>query len=160
MILSDAQCVRTALQFAARVDALSNTFANLETDLLRFAVQVVGAVAVKMTAFDEVVRVAAVSRWANAGSVLTNRSGTTFHVAAFVYALASHAAVIEGTRNGVAAGAGRRIGAGAHLDLLTTDERVAEEAFFAAAVVATDGVDANCIVSTSISVALINIWNN
>lgn len=41
MVLCDAQCVRPALQFAARVYAFADTFADLEADLLRLALKVV-----------------------------------------------------------------------------------------------------------------------
>lgn len=44
VVLSDAQCVRSALQFTARVNAFSNAFANLETNLLECALKIVQAV--------------------------------------------------------------------------------------------------------------------
>lgn len=48
VVLCNAQSVRTTLQLAAGVHALSSALSNLETDLLGLAVQIVGAVAVEM----------------------------------------------------------------------------------------------------------------
>lgn len=158
MALGDAECIWTALKFAAGVDALSNPFAHLEADLLGLAVQVVGAVAVEVAAFAEVVGIAAVAWRADASSVLADGSRTTLDVAASVHAFASHAGVVEGTGDRVAAGAAGWVGAGAHLHLLATDERVAEEAFLAATVVAADCVDADCITAASVPIALVDVW--
>lgn len=157
VILGDAQRVGPTLQFAARVHAFPNAFSDLEADLLRFAIEIVGTMTVKIATLRQIIRIAAVARWTNAGAILTDRSGAAFHVAAPIYTLASHAAIIERTGHRLAAGAGRRVGAGAYLNLLATYERVAEEALFAAAVIATNGVDAHCVTTASVSVALVDI---
>lgn len=157
VVLGDAERIRAALQFAARVDALANPFADLEADLLGLAVQVVGAVAVKVAAFAEIVRIAAVPWRTDAGSVLTHRSRSTLHVAAAVYAFASDAGVIEGTGHCVTAGAGGWVRAGAHLYLLAADERIAEESVLATAVVAANCVDADGVAAASVSIALVDI---
>lgn len=159
VVLGDAQRVGAALQLAARVHALSHPFPHLEADLLGLAVEVVGAVAVKTATLGEVVRVARVAGRAHAGPLLAHRSGATFHVAATIYALAGHAAVVERAGDRVGAGAGRGVGAGAHLHLLATDERIAEEVFFAATVVATDRVDAHRVAPASVPIALVDVWN-
>lgn len=157
VILGDAQRVWTALQLAARVHAFSNSFSDLEADLLGLAIEVVGAVAVKATPFGKIVGVARVTGRADAGPLLADRSGSAFHVAATIYALAARATVVERTGDRVAATAGRGIGAGADLDLLATDERIAEEVLLAATVVTTDRVDAHRVVPASVRIALVDI---
>lgn len=159
VVLGDAQRVRAALQLAARVHALSHPLPYLEADLLGLAVEVVGAVAVKAATFGKVVRVARVTGRADAGPVLADRSRPAFHVAATIYALAAHAAVVERAGHRVGTGAGRGVGARLDLDLLATDERIAEEVFLATAVVAADRVDAHRVAPASVPVALVDIWN-
>lgn len=157
VVLSDAQRVRAALQFAARVHALSNALANLEANLLGRAFQIVRAVTVQVAALVQIVGIAAVTRRADTRTVLTDGSGAAFYIAALVYALVIGADVVEGTGHGVAANAGRRIGARSNLHLLTSDEGIAEEAVLAAAVVAPDGVDAYRVAATCQSVAFIDV---
>lgn len=110
-----------------------------------------------MTPFDEIVGIAAVAWRADACTVLTDRSGSAFYVAATVYALALHAGVVERTRDCLAAGAGGRVGARTYLDLLTANEGIAEESFLAATIVATDGVDADRVATTCVSIALVDV---
>lgn len=157
VVLSDAQRVGPALQFAARVNALANTLADLEANLLGRALEIVRAVTVQVAAFVQIVGIAAVTRRAHARSVLTDGSGTALDVAALIYALVIDAGVIEGTRHVVAADAGRGIGARTHLHLLTPDEGIAEEAVLAATVVASDGVDTDRVAAARVSVALVDV---
>lgn len=157
VILRDAQCIGSALQFAAGVHALANTFADLEADLLGLALEVVRAVTVQVTALVQIVGIAAVTRRTRARSVLTNGSRAAFYVAALVYALVIDAGVIEGARYGVAADASRWIGARARLHLPASDEGIAEEAVLATTIVASDGIDAHRIAATCISVAFVDV---
>lgn len=157
MILRDAQRVRSALQLAARIYALADAFADLEADLLRLALKIVRAVTVQVATFVQVVGIAAVTRRTYAHSILTDGSGTAFYVAALIYALVIDAGVVEGAWYSVAANAGRGISAWSHLHLLTSNERIAEEAVLATAVVASKGINAHRIAAACVPVALINI---
>lgn len=51
MILRDAQCVRSALQFATSIHTLANAFTDLEANLLGLTLKVIRAVTVQVTAF-------------------------------------------------------------------------------------------------------------
>lgn len=110
-----------------------------------------------MTALVEVVGIAAVTRRTNACTVLAHGSGTAFYVAALIHAFVIYAGVIEGTGHGIAADAGRRIGARSHLHLLTADEGIAEEAVLATAIVASNGVDAHRVAAAGVPVAFIDV---
>lgn len=156
-MLRDAQRVRAALQFAAGVHALANAFADLEADLLRLALEIVGATAMQVAAFVQVVRVAAVARRADARAVLADGPGPALDVAALVHASVIHAGVVERTGHGLAADAAGRLRARDHLHLLTADEGVAEEAVFAVAVIAADRVDAHRVAAARVPVALVDV---
>lgn len=157
VILRDAQCVRSALQLAACIHALANAFTDLEANLLGLTLKVIRAVTMQVTAFVQIVGIAAVTWRTHACSVLTDGSGTAFYVAALVYALMINTGVIEGTWCGVTANASRRIGARAYLHLPASDERIAEEAVLATTIIASDGIDAHRVAATCISVALIDV---
>lgn len=156
-MLRDAQRVGSALQFAAGVHALAHAFADLEADLLRPALEIVRAAAIQVAALVQIVGIAGVTGRAHARSVLTDGSGPALDVAAPVYALAIHAGVVEGAWRGVATHASRGIGAWHHLHLLTPDERITEETVLAVTVVAPEGVDAHCVATARVSVALVDI---
>lgn len=158
VILRDAQCVGSALQFAARVYALADALADLETNLLRLAFEIVRAMAVQVATFVQVIGIAAVTGRTYAHSVLTDGSRAAFYIAALIYALVIDAGVIEGAWYGIAANASRRIGAWSHLYLLTSDKWIAEEAVFATTVVAPKGIDAHCIAAACVSIALIDVY--
>lgn len=111
VVLRDAQCVRSALQFAARVYAFADAFADLEANLLRLTLKVVRAVTVQMATFVQVVGIAAVTRRTYAHSILTNGSGTAFYVTALIYAFVIDTGIIERARYSAAANAGRGISA-------------------------------------------------
>lgn len=111
----------------------------------------------QVTAFVQIVGIAAVTRGTHACSVLTNRSGAAFYVTALVYALMIDTGVIERTWCSVTADASRRIGARAYLHLPASDEGIAKEAILATTIVASDGIDAHRVTATCISVAFIDV---
>ena len=92
---------------------------------------------------------------------MANGARSALDLGALVDAVARDARVLQrtGELGPARARVGLRADARAHLDALATDERVAEMAVFAAAVVAADRVNTYCIVATSISIALVNICN-
>lgn len=157
MILRDAQCVRSALQLAAGIHALANAFTDLEAYLLRLAFKVVRAMTMQVTAFMQIIGIAAVTWRTHTCSVLTDRSGAALYVTALIYALMINTGIIKGTWCSVTADASRRIGAWTYLHLSTSDEGIAEEAILATTIVASDGIDAHRIAATCISVAFINV---
>lgn len=157
VILRHTERIRTTLQFAATIDALSSAFANLEANLLGFAIEIVRAMVALLTSSSEIVGITVVTGWADANAFLADGSRTTFDLAALVDAFAADAREIQRTRKIVGARACRGISAGTDLHLLTAEERIAEEAFSAAAVVATDGVDTNGVVAAGVSVAFVDI---
>lgn len=61
MILCNTECVRTALKLTASVYALPHAFADLETNLLRLAIKIIGAVSFEVTSFDQIMRISNVS---------------------------------------------------------------------------------------------------
>lgn len=65
--------------------------------------------------------------------------------------------VIEGTWYSVTANTGRRIGTWSNLHLLTSDEGIAKETVLATTVVASDGIDAYCVIATCMSITLVDI---
>lgn len=157
VVLRDAQRVRSALQLAAGVHALANALADLEADLLRLALEIVGATAVQVAALVQVIGVAAVTGRAHARTVLADGSRAALDVAAPIYALVIHASVVERTGHSLAADAARGLGARDNLHLLAADERIAEEAVLAVAVVASQGVDAYRVAAARVPIALVDV---
>jgi len=112
---------------------------------------------VQVAALMQVIGIAAVTWRTHARTVLADGSGPTLYVAALVHALVIDARVIEGARYGIAAYAGRWIGARSYLHLLTANEGIAEEAVLATAVVASDGIDAHCVAAARVPIALVDV---
>lgn len=72
MMLGYTQCIWTTLELTTSVHAFPDSFANLETDLLGFTIQIIRTMTMKMASFAEIIRIPAVAWRTNASTILTD----------------------------------------------------------------------------------------